>query len=212
MSVVTRFAPSPTGSLHLGAARTAIFNFLYARQNSGKIILRIEDTDQKRSTSDSLNEIISSLEWLGINWDEGPYLQSERLDIYREHAEILVDKDLAYKCFMTTEEIIGAQELTDSIKLTDSLVEYIIALSTATRHAEDLQVGISTRGGLALAQVAKATALLSDRDYCIPEDIVSNVLAVCSHRIMSRTYMSDGDTSSTRRIMQQVLETVPSPA
>ena len=113
---------------------------------------------------------------------------------------------------MTTEEIIGAQELTDSIKLTDSLVEYIIALSTATRHAEDLQVGISTRGGLALAQVAKATALLSDRDYCIPEDIVSNVLAVCSHRIMSRTYMSDGDTSSTRRIMQQVLETVPSPA
>jgi MoxR-like ATPase len=113
---------------------------------------------------------------------------------------------------MTTEEIIGAQELTDAIKLTDSLVEYIIALSTATRHAEDLQVGISTRGGLALAQVAKATALLSDRDYCIPEDIVSNVLAVCSHRIMSRTYMSDGDTSSTRRIMQQVLETVPSPA
>jgi len=113
---------------------------------------------------------------------------------------------------MTTEEIIGAQELTDSIKLTDSLVEYIIALSTATRHAEDLQVGISTRGGLAIAQVAKATALLSDRDYCIPEDIVSNVLAVCSHRIMSRTYMSDGDTSSTRRIMQQVLETVPSPA
>jgi MoxR-like ATPase len=113
---------------------------------------------------------------------------------------------------MTTEEIIGAQELTDAIKLTDSLVEYIIALSTATRRAEDLQVGISTRGGLALAQVAKATALLSDRDYCIPEDIVSNVLAVCSHRIMSRTYMSDGDTSSTRRIMQQVLETVPSPA
>lgn len=105
MSIVTRFAPSPTGSLHLGAVRTAIFNFLYARQNSGKIILRIEDTDQERSTSDSLNEIISSLEWLGINWDEGPYLQSERLDIYREHAEILVDKDLAYKCFMTTEEI-----------------------------------------------------------------------------------------------------------
>ena len=105
MSVVTRFAPSPTGSLHLGAARTAIFNFLYARQNSGKIILRIEDTDQKRSTSDSLNEIISSLEWLGINWDEGPYLQSERLDDYRKCAENLLDEDLAYKCFMTTEEI-----------------------------------------------------------------------------------------------------------
>ena len=113
---------------------------------------------------------------------------------------------------MSTEEIVGAQELTNSIKLADSLVEYIIALSTATRRAEDLRVGISTRGGLALAQVAKATALLDDRDYCIPEDIVSNVVAVCSHRIVSRAYIHDGDTNTTRRVMQQVLETVPSPS
>jgi MoxR-like ATPase len=113
---------------------------------------------------------------------------------------------------MSTEEIENIQNSVDAIKLADSLVEYIIALSTATRHAEDLQVGISTRGGLALAQVAKATALLDDRDYCIPEDIVSNVLPVCAHRIVSRTYMHDGDTGATRRIMQQVLETVPSPA
>ena len=113
---------------------------------------------------------------------------------------------------MSTDEIVRAQELADSVKLADSLVDYIISLSTATRHAEDLQVGISTRGGLALALVAKATALLNDRDYCIPEDIVSNVLAVCSHRVVSRTYMHDGDTNATRRIMQQVLETVPSPA
>ena len=82
---------------------------------------------------------------------------------------------------MTTEEIVSAQNHVDSIKIAESLVDYIIVLSTATRHAEDLQVGISTRGGLALAQVAKATALLQDRDYCIPEDIVSNVLPVlCS--------------------------------
>ena len=116
------------------------------------------------------------------------------------------------KPIMTTEEIIEAQKLADSITLSDVLVEYIIALSTATRRAEDLQVGISTRGGLALAQTAKATALLHDRDYCIPEDIISNVLTVCAHRIVSRTYMHDGDTNATRRIMQQVLETVPSPA
>ena len=115
------------------------------------------------------------------------------------------------KPLMSTEEINKAQQLVDDITIADSLVEYIIALSTATRHAEDLQVGISTRGGLALAQVAKATALLDDRDYCIPEDIISNVLSVCSHRIVSRTYMHDGDTNATRRIMQQVLETVPSP-
>ena len=115
------------------------------------------------------------------------------------------------KPLMSTEEINKAQQVVDEITIADSLVEYIIALSTATRHAEDLQVGISTRGGLALAQVAKATALLDDRDYCIPEDIISNVLSVCSHRIVSRTFMHDGDTNATRRIMQQVLETVPSP-
>jgi MoxR-like ATPase len=113
---------------------------------------------------------------------------------------------------MGTDEIESAQDKVDEVKLADALVDYIIALSTATRHAEDLQVGISTRGGLALAQVAKATALLDDRDYCIPEDIVSNVLPVCAHRLVSRTYMHDGDTNATRRIMQQVLETVPSPA
>ncbi|MBT5366151.1 MAG: MoxR family ATPase [Phycisphaerae bacterium] len=116
------------------------------------------------------------------------------------------------KPLMSTDEVELAQKNVDEIKIADSLIDYIIALSTATRHAEDLQVGISTRGGLALAQVAKATALLNDRDYCIPEDIVSNVLPVCAHRVVSRTYMHDGDTNATRRIMQQVLETVPSPA
>ncbi|MAI67598.1 MAG: ATPase [Phycisphaerae bacterium] len=112
---------------------------------------------------------------------------------------------------MSTDEVEALQKSVDEIKLADELVEYIIALATATRHAEDLRVGISTRGGLALAQVAKATALLNGRDYCIPEDIVSNVLPVCAHRVVSRTYMHDGDTNATRRIMQQVLETVPSP-
>ncbi len=116
------------------------------------------------------------------------------------------------KPLMSTDEVELAQKNVDEIKIADSLIDYIIAISTATRHAEDLQVGISTRGGLALAQVAKATALLNDRDYCIPEDIVSNVLPVCAHRVVSRTYMHDGDTNATRRIMQQVLETVPSPA
>ena len=113
---------------------------------------------------------------------------------------------------MPTQDIEEAQRSVDKIKLADSLVNYIIALSTASRQAEDLQVGISTRGGLALAQVAKATALLHDRDYCVPEDIISNVLSVCAHRLVSRTYTHDGDTNATSRIMQQVLETVPSPA
>ena len=113
---------------------------------------------------------------------------------------------------MSSSDVCNLQQEVDSIKIADSLIEYIIELSTATRNAEDLQVGISTRGGLALTQVAKATAMLAGRDYCVPEDVVSNVLPVCAHRIVSRAYMQDGDTNATRRIMQQVLETVPSPS
>ena len=113
---------------------------------------------------------------------------------------------------MSSSDVCNLQQEVDSIKIADSLIEYIIELSTATRNAEDLQVGISTRGGLALTQVAKATAMLAGRDYCVPEDVVSNVLPVCAHRIVSRAYMQDGDTNATRRIMQQVLETVPIPS
>ena len=116
------------------------------------------------------------------------------------------------KTVMTSEEVVAIQQHVDEIKINDDLVDYIIAIASATRQAEDLQVGVSPRGALALAQAARATALLEDRDYCIPEDVVSNVLPVCAHRVVSRTYMHDGDTTATRRIMQQVLETVPSPA
>ncbi len=113
---------------------------------------------------------------------------------------------------MSADDVCKLQDQVDSVKIADSLIEYIIELSTATRNAEDLQVGISTRGGLALTQVAKATAMLADRDYCVPEDVISNVLPVCAHRIVSRAYMQDGDTNATQRIMQQVLETVPIPS
>ncbi len=116
------------------------------------------------------------------------------------------------KTVMTSEEVVAMQQHVDEIKINDDLVDYMIAIAGATRQAEDLQVGVSPRGALALAQAARATALLEDRDYCIPEDVVSNVLPVCAHRVVSRTYMHDGDTTATRRIMQQVLETVPGPA
>jgi len=113
---------------------------------------------------------------------------------------------------MSSEDVVAIQDQVDEIKINDDLVDYMIAIATATRQAEDLRVGVSPRGALALAQAARATALLDDRDYCIPEDVVSSVLPVCAHRVVSRTYMHDGDTNATRRIMQQVLETVPSPA
>jgi len=95
--VRVRFAPSPTGFLHIGSARTALFNWLYARSQAGKFILRIEDTDKKRSSQAYLEEILSSLKWLGLDWDEGPYFQSERIGTYLSHAEEMLKKGLAYR-------------------------------------------------------------------------------------------------------------------
>ncbi|MCH2132675.1 MAG: MoxR family ATPase [Phycisphaerales bacterium] len=113
---------------------------------------------------------------------------------------------------ITTNDIIALQHATDAVRVDQSLLDYIVALATATRGHDDLQVGLSPRGSLALSQAARATAVLDGRDYTIPEDIVGNVVPVCAHRIISRSYMHDGDTLTTRRIMQQVLETVASPA
>lgn len=91
-----RFAPAPTGYLHIGGTRTALFNWLYARGKKGKFILRIEDTDQTRSTEEAVNNIIESLKWLGLSWDEGPYLQTERREIYEKYAQKLVKESKAY--------------------------------------------------------------------------------------------------------------------
>jgi glutamyl-tRNA synthetase len=104
-TVITRFPPSPTGHLHIGGARTALFNWLYARHTGGRFVLRIEDTDIQRSTKASVEGILESLEWLGIDWDEGPYYQSERFDIYKEYVKRLLDGGLAYYCDCTTEQL-----------------------------------------------------------------------------------------------------------
>ncbi|MEW6658903.1 MAG: glutamate--tRNA ligase [Thermodesulfobacteriota bacterium] len=96
--VRTRFSPSPTGSLHLGGTRTALFNWLFARHHQGVFILRIEDTDRERSEERFVQEIEESMQWLGLDWDEGPYFQSERLPIYREYIQRLLDKGAAYYC------------------------------------------------------------------------------------------------------------------
>lgn len=105
-----RFAPSPTGSLHVGGARTALFNWLLARQQGGRFILRIDDTDQERSSREFLVGILDSLRWLGLDWDEGPYFQSERLDLYRREAERLLAEDKAYYCYCSPEELAAQRE------------------------------------------------------------------------------------------------------
>lgn len=105
MNVRVRIAPSPTGKLHLGTARTAVFNWLYARHHGGTFIIRIEDTDVERSRVEYTENIFSGLTWLGLNWDEGPFYQSQRLDLYAQGIQTLLDKGLAYRCYCSTEEL-----------------------------------------------------------------------------------------------------------
>jgi glutamyl-tRNA synthetase len=113
MTVRVRFAPSPTGYMHIGGARTALFNWLFARRHNGRFILRIEDTDQKRSVPGAIDAIMDSLRWLGLDWDEGPdiggefgpYIQTQRADLYRQWGYWLVEHGHAYKCFCTPAEL-----------------------------------------------------------------------------------------------------------
>lgn len=104
-NVRVRFAPSPTGALHIGGVRTALFNWLFARHHGGKFILRIEDTDQTRSTDESIQIILDGMKWTGLDWDEGPFRQTERMDVYREHVERLLKAGKAYYCYCTPEEL-----------------------------------------------------------------------------------------------------------
>lgn len=108
--VVTRFAPSPTGYLHIGGARTALFNWLYARHHGGRVLLRIEDTDRKRSTQDAIDAIIEGLDWLGLDFDAPPLFQSDRAERHAEVAWQLLKAGHAYKCFATPEELEAMRE------------------------------------------------------------------------------------------------------
>lgn len=124
MSVRVRFAPSPTGPFHIGGARTALYNYLLSRQNDGQFIIRIEDTDRKRLVPGAEQEMLEALKWLGLSWDEGPdvagphapYRQSERLEIYHEHAEQLVESGQAYYCFCTPERLAQVRKLQQKAK------------------------------------------------------------------------------------------------
>src|SRR5260370_34457423 len=110
MTVVTRFAPSPTGLLHVGGARTALFSWLYARRMGGKFILRVEDTDRERSTDDAVRVILEGMAWLDLNADEGPYYQTQRFDRYREVIRGMLDAGTAYHCYCTKQELEAMRE------------------------------------------------------------------------------------------------------
>lgn len=123
-SVRVRFAPSPTGKLHIGGARTAIYNWAFARANGGTFILRIDDTDPTRSTDENTQIILRAMRWLGLDWDEGPevggdfgpYSQTERLDLYKQTAERLLAEGKAYPCFCTPEQLAADREAAQARK------------------------------------------------------------------------------------------------
>jgi glutamyl-tRNA synthetase len=110
MPVRVRIAPSPTGTLHIGTARTAVFNWLYARHAGGTFVLRIEDTDQERSRPEYTQNIMEGLTWLGLTWDEGPFYQTKRLDLYQQKVQALLDQGLAYRAYDTPEELDAMRE------------------------------------------------------------------------------------------------------
>lgn len=152
MSVRVRFAPSPTGSLHIGSVRTTLYNYIFARQNRGTLILRIEDTDQDRLVAGAIDSIYDGLRWMGIDWDEGPreggecgpYVQSERLPLYQEHARGLVANGAAYPCFCTKErldEMRRAQQARgDAVTRYDRLCRALPAAEAERRAAEERHV------------------------------------------------------------------------
>jgi glutamyl/glutaminyl-tRNA synthetase len=105
-----RFAPSPTGYLHIGGVRTALYNYLFSHHSGGKFILRIEDTDLKRSEDEYTKIILDGLKWLGLDWDEGPYFQSKRMALYKEALNYLIEKDRVYKCYCTPDELSQRRE------------------------------------------------------------------------------------------------------
>src|SRR5690606_19159853 len=109
-AVRTRFAPSPTGYLHLGGARTALFSWAFARHHKGTFILRIEDTDLERSTPEAVQAILDSMAWLDMQPDEGPFYQMQRMDRYREVVQDMLDQGKAYYCYSSTEEVEAMRE------------------------------------------------------------------------------------------------------
>lgn len=138
-----------------------------------------------------------------------PTAEDEARILNLRPADTMLD---ALKPVMHPQDVVLLQKEVDRVRLHDDLVAYIIRIAAATREHEELEVGLSPRGSLALAQAARATALLGGRDYCIPEDITDNAVAVCAHRVVSRAFMQSGDSSVSRQIMRRVLERVASPA
>lgn len=193
-TVRVRFAPSPTGYLHVGGARTALYNYLFAKHHGGKFILRIEDTDEARSTEESMKMQIADLKWLGLTWDEGPdpktlidvgpygpYRQSRRLDIYKEHADRLLQQGQAFYCFMTDEEIEAQRQKLVAAGQTHPQVESPYRNWSLAQAREKLDKG--EKAAIRFKTVEKRDYVLHDLvrgDVTFPSDMVGDFVLLRS--------------------------------
>ncbi|GAM64851.1 glutamyl-tRNA synthetase [Vibrio ishigakensis] len=143
MTVKTRFAPSPTGYLHVGGARTALYSWLYAKNQGGEFVLRIEDTDLERNSQEAVDAILEGMQWMGLEWNEGPYFQSKRFDRYNECIDQLVAEDKAYKCYASKElldEIRAEQEANKEMPRYDANHPKIVAANAEAKGGDDFVI------------------------------------------------------------------------
>ncbi len=143
MTVKTRFAPSPTGFLHVGGARTALYSWLYAKNQGGEFVLRIEDTDLERNSQEAVDAILEGMQWMGLDWDEGPYFQSKRFDRYNECIDQLLAEDKAYKCYASKElleEIRAEQEANKEAPRYDANHPKVVAANAEAKDGDDYVV------------------------------------------------------------------------
>jgi glutamyl-tRNA synthetase len=225
-----RFAPSPTGHLHIGGARTALFNYLFARHTGGDFILRVEDTDRERSTSEAVRHIIDGMRWLGLDWDEGPeaggnhgpYFQTERLEIYKEHADRLLASGKAYYCFCTPDELAAKREAAQKAglppKYDKSCREMPAdqAMARADTEPRVVRFAIPETGEIVIDDIVKGevvfqTQLLDDFVILKSDGMPTyNFAAVVDDYLMEITHVIRGDDhiSNTPRqiLLYQALE------
>ena len=213
-----RFPPSPTGYLHIGGARTAIYNWLYARKHNGKLILRIEDTDVERSTKESIAGIIDGLNWLGITWDEGPYFQSDHIKEHVATAHKLISTGHAYKCFCTKEELDTKRQAAVAAKITYKYDRSCLQLGQdeiARKEAENIPYVVRFRvpdgGGSVVfedkvyGRIEKAYKDIEDfvivRSNGTPLYLLSNVVDDIRDRITHIIRGQDGLGNTPRQVL-----------
>lgn len=215
--VIVRIAPSPSGYLHVGTARTAIFNWLFARQNGGKFLVRIEDTDAERSDASLIDPILEALKWLGLDWDEEPLFQSKRLDRYNIYVDRLLASGHAYRCFRTTEEMEQKrQELSaetkdvrlDRVWLKGTKEEEKHLLNSGTPYAVRLEVpdGETTYHDLILGDITRQNSEIEDFVICRSDGrAVYNMAVVVDDHEMGITHIIRGNDHITNTFKQILL-------